>query len=100
MEKIKKIFVSFGLFITNCIEKVFATELDVQPLYGVYIPPVVTFIRGIKSIISIIVFMVGIFFVFSRKITKKVKLIVIPILFVFAVVISILGQFISNLFLK
>ena len=100
MEKIKKIFVSFGLFITNCIEKVFATELYVQPLYGVYIPPVVTFIRGIKSIISIIVFMVGIFFVFSRKITKKVKLIVVPILFVSAVVISILGQFISNLFVK
>ena len=100
MNKIKKIFISLGVFLTGLISKVFAVPIDrdsllIETKYGVVEPE--PMIGGImlsigKSILPIILFVIGLFVILSKKITKKIKTLVISIL----VVLAILGYVVMN----
>lgn len=87
MNRIKKVFISLSLFLTNIITKVYAISV-VDTLYGVSEPkePTPTIwekIIGIgKILMPIIFFVVGVFVIINKKITKKVKAIVISILII------------------
>ena len=106
MNKIKKVFISFGAFFTGLVSKVFAVDL-VETKYGVFDPRFVEKKYGIfepeptsgekflsvgKFAIPIILFVIGLFVVLSKKITKKVKAIVISAL----VLLGILGYVLMN----
>lgn len=107
MKKIKKAFISFGAFMTSLITKVSASSIlpeeikygvfdpedDIQVKYGVYESPVAD--NG-KIVITIVLFTIGLFVVLSKKITKKVKVIVVSIL----AILLILGCALINYFVK
>ena len=94
MKKIKKVLMSFGLFFSGLTLKVSATE----PKYGVandliLEPTIEEKIASIgKYVIPIILFIIGLFVILSKKITKKVKAIVISCL----IILAILGIFLMN----
>ena len=121
MNKIKKFFVSFGIFITGLISKVSAVSLHEQTKYGVFDPEIVEAKYGIfdprmvedkygvfeptmgekissigKIALPIVLFAIGLFVVLSKKFTKKVKAIVVSIL----VILAILGYVLMNYFSK
>lgn len=89
MKKLKKVFMSFGVFITGLISKVHAVDIDIVELkYGVFEPTIGEKISRIgKFAIPIILFVIGLFVILNKKITKKVKAIVISAL----VLLGILG---------
>ncbi len=95
----KKIFISFGILITSLYSKVLAkapqpvnytAELDEvipkKPTAGEIIS------RGGKMAIPILLFIMGLGVIRSKRITKKVKVIAISIL----VVLAILGYSLMN----
>lgn len=91
--KIKKIFVAFQLFFIGTISKVFALSIfdvqrgyDVQPEYGIELEPS-PLQKSLSIVLPLILFVIGLFVVFSKKITKKVKVIVISSL----IAVGILG---------
>jgi len=97
MNKIKKVFTSFTLMITGTISKVFAVVEPkygiVETKYGIFEPTMGEKISRIgKFALPIILFVIGLFVVLSKKITKKVKAIVISIL----VILAILGYVLMN----
>lgn len=101
MNKIKKIFMSISIFFTNLISKVYAIAIDssdlmhIQTAYGIKLkePSVGERILSFgKVAFPIILFIVGVFVAVSKKITKKVKFIVISIL----VLTGIIGIFVMN----
>lgn len=99
MKKIKKIFISSGSFILGLCSKVFAASLDrieikygiidpgmIEKKYGVFEPTIGEKISGIgKFAIPIILFVIGLFVVLSKKITKKVKIIIISVLIILVI---------------
>ena len=104
MSKIKKILISLGAFILATFTKIgglisraeSATDsLSRMMLYG---PPQpkpttgVTLYKIAKPITLVIVFIIGVFVILSKKITKKVKIIFISIL----VILTILGYVLIN----
>lgn len=104
MKKMKKVFMSFGVFITGLISKVHAVNI-VEKKYGVFDPDMVETKYGIfeptigekisrigKFAIPIILFVIGLFVILNKKITKKVKAIVISAL----VLLGILGYVFMN----
>lgn len=108
MNKIKKTFISFGTFFTGLASKVFAVDtLMIEDKYGVFDPRVVVCKYGVelpehtigerilsvgKFALPVILFVIGLFVVLSKKITKKVKAIVVSIL----VIVAILGYVLMN----
>lgn len=92
MNKLKRVFISFGVFITGLISKVSAVStIDLK--YGVFEPTMGEKISSVgKSVIPIILFVIGLFVVLSKKITKKVKTIIISGL----VILAILGYVLMN----
>lgn len=92
MKKLKKVFMSFGVFITGLISKVHAVDI-VYVKYGVFEPTIGEKISRIgKFAIPIILFVIGLFVILNKKITKKVKAIVISAL----VLLGILGYVFMN----
>lgn len=104
MKKIKKVFTSFTLMMAGAISKVFAV---IEPKYGVgspgweqyetkygiFEPTIGEKISRIgKFAIPIILFVIGLFVVLSKKATKKVKTIIISGL----VILAILGYVLMN----
>ena len=84
--KIKKILVSSQLFFIEMISKVFATSpYEIQTDYGIQyrieISPIYKWVKVGKVILPVILFIIGLFVILSKKITKKVKAIVISVLF-------------------
>lgn len=89
MNKIKKVLISFSLFFTGMMSKVFAVGIEQESKYGVFDPSIVTkygvleptmgekISRFGKIVIPIILFIIGLFVILSKKITKKIKIIVI-----------------------
>ena len=105
MKKLKKVFMSFGVFITGLISKVSAVSISEQTKYGVFDPRMVEDKYGVfeptmgekisgigKFAIPIVLFGIGLFVILNKKITKKVKAIVISVL----VALTILGVILMN----
>lgn len=95
MKKLKKVFMSFGVFITGLISKVHAVDPDimVEMKYGIFEPTIGEKNSRIgKFAIPIILFVIGLFVILNKKITKKVKAIVISAL----VLLGILGYVFMN----
>lgn len=93
--KIKKILVSIQMFFLGVISKVFAISVhDIQTDYGIETvssPIEKTFSIG-KFLLPIILLIIGLFVIISKKITKKVKAIIISSL----IVLGTLGWVILN----
>ena len=111
MIKLKKVFMSLGIFMTSLISKVSAISLTEQTKYGVFDPRMVEGKYGVfeptmgekissigKIALPIILFVIGLFVVLSKKITKKVKAIVVSVLIVLAVLGYILMNYIATNF--
>lgn len=103
MNKIKKVFISFGIIITGLVSKVLAFPIVEQTKYGVIDPrkdgifaPGSTILEKFLSIgklaIPIILFIIGLLVILSKKITNKVKKIIISILVTLAIVSIIIFQ--------
>ena len=104
MKKLKKLFISFGIFITGVISKISAVSavsvkygvIDprmVEDKYGIFEPTMGEKISNIgKFAIPIVLFIIGLFVILSKKITNKVKAIVISVL----VILAILGVMLMN----
>ena len=95
MNKIKKVFLSISVFFTGIISKVYAIEpfqmVLIESLYGVYEPTLGEKIsRVAKIVLPVLLFIIGLFVILSKKITKKIKLIVISSL----ALVGIIGMFV------
>ena len=91
--KLKKVLISIQLFFMGIASKVFAASdpklLDfkgheVQTFYGID-TPVTKGLRLGKLIIPVLLFVIGLFVILSKKITKKIKTLVISILILLAI---------------
>ena len=105
MNKIKKIFIAFSVFITGLLSKIpvtlamqtkYGIAMDpgmIEDKYGVFEPTMGEKISRIgKLAIPVVLFVIGLFVILSKKITKKVKAIVISVL----VILAILGYVLMN----
>ena len=95
MNKIKKIFTSFCVFFTSMVSKVLAFDpvMTIEPKYGILKPTIGEKISRIGKIaLPLVLFIIGLFLVLSKKITKKVKIITISTL----LIIGILGWIVLN----
>ena len=107
MNKIKKVFIGFGVSVTSFISKTFAVDIKygiVDPYmyetkYGVF-EPEPTIGERILSIgkfaLPIVLFFIGLFVVLSKKLTKKVKAIVVSVLIALAILGYILMNYIAT----
>ena len=111
MKKLKKVFMSFGVFITGLISKVSAVSISEQTKYGVIDPRMVEDKYGVfeptmgekisgigKFAIPIVLFVIGLFVILNKKITKKVKAIVISVLVALTIFGVILMNYLSSNF--
>lgn len=111
MKKLKKVFMSFGVFITGLISKVSAVSISEQTKYGVFDPRMVEDKYGVfeptmgekisgigKFAIPIVLFVIGLFVILNKKITKKVKAIVISVLVALTIFGVILINYLSSNF--
>lgn len=97
MNKLKKVLSSIGVFIITMISKVYAigTGPKIVSMYAVDPGPRTigeTISKIGKITVPVILFVIGLFVVLSKKITKKVKAITISIL----ILLGFLGWFIMN----
>ena len=104
MSKIKKIFISLGAFFAMMFTKICGlisnAEIVPQPLYGVpqdlYGPPQLTTVEKISKIVKpaiwVVVFIIGLIVILSKKISKKAKVIVVSLL----ILLAMLGYAIMN----
>ena len=108
MNKIKKVGTSFIIFISGMISKVWAidrpygmviSEYAVDPGRYAKVQTIGDTISKIGKIaIPIVLFVIGLFVVLSKKITKKVKVTVISVLIVFAILGYVLMNYIATNF--
>lgn len=108
MKKIKKVFTSFTLMMAGTISKVFAAiepkygvgtpDWDrYETKYGIFEPTMGEKISRIgKLAIPIILFVIGLFVILSKKLTTKVKAIVISTLIILAILGYVLMNYIST----
>ena len=111
MKKIKKIFISFGIFFTSMISKVLAFDLArkvemkygiiepdfIEAKYGVLEPTIGEKISGIGKIaLPLVLFVIGLFVILSKKISKKVKIITISTLLTIGILGWIVFNYIAN----
>lgn len=98
MNNIKKVLVSFGVFFSSLISKVCA--LTPSTKYGVFEPKEPTigekFLNIGRFIIPIILFIIGLFVVLNKNITKRVKTIVISIFIIFTLLFLILANYLLD----
>ena len=113
MNKIKKIFISLGAIIISAFTKICglisrAALGPMQALYGppqeqdLYGPPPLTtgetLSKIAKPIILVVIFIIGLFVILNKKITKKVKAIVIFVLIILGILGYVLLNYISESF--
>ena len=107
MSKMKKILISLGAFIIATFTKIWGiiSRAAITPLYGppaqdLYGPPSPTtgemLSKIAKPIILVVVFIIGLFVILSKKLTKKVKAIVISTLIILAILGYVLLNYIST----
>ena len=101
---IKKVLVSFATLVLGLSSKVFAADANpiifpVEKKYGIFEPTMGEKISRIgKFAIPIVLFFIGLFVILSKKITNKVKIIVISSLVSLAILNVILMNYISTNF--
>lgn len=105
MNKVKKVVTSLGVFFTGIISKVFAANLDAtivpRPMakYGVYEPTLGEKISSAgKIVIPILIFLIGLGVILSKKITKKVKAVILSGLVILGVALYFVMNYIANNF--
>lgn len=123
MNKIKKVFISLGVFFSGLISKTFAASLTEQTKYGVFDPGMVEDKYGVldprmyetkygifepeptigekilnigKFALPVILFVIGLFVVLNKKITKKAKIIAVSILAILAIIGYILMNYMAT----
>lgn len=111
MNKIKMIFTSFGIFFTSMVSKVLAFDPAMmvedkygvidprmyETKYGIFEPTIGEKMSGIGKIaLPLVLFIIGIFVILSKKITKKVKIITISILLTIGIIGGIVLNYIAN----
>lgn len=108
MNKIKKIISSIGVFIVSSISKVYAKDsvIRIDPMYGVDPGPKETagnillrmgrilFLKIGKIAFPVILLFIGLFVILNKKITKKIKVIVVSALIIYALLSVILIDYI------
>ena len=99
MNKVKKVLTSIGVLISGIVSKVYAATLrepEIVSMYAVDPGPKARALDSISRVgkiaIPVVLFVIGLFVVLSKKITKKVKAIVISVL----VLLGILGYIFMN----
>ena len=112
MNKVKKVATGIGVFISGIVSKVYAAtfrEPENISMYAVDPGPKETIGNAVETIenavlkigsiaIPVVLFLIGLFVVFSKKITKKVKAIVVSALVIVAILIVILMNYILTNF--
>lgn len=105
MNKVKKVVTSLGVFFTGIISKVFAVNdyLDLNVIgeskYGVYEPTLGEKISSAgKIVIPILIFLIGLGVILSKKITKKVKAAILSGLVILGVALYFVMNYIANNF--
>ena len=105
MNKLKKVISSIGVFIIGMISKVYASGADqIISVYAVDPGPSPsqsigkTILKIGKITIPVILFVIGLFVILSKKITKKVKAIVISIIVALGILGTVLINFLSDMF--
>lgn len=102
--RIKKVLVSFATLVLGLASKVFAADANpilfpVEAKYGIIEPTMGEKISRIgKFAIPIVVFVIGLFVILSKKITNKIKVIVISSLVALAILNVVLMNYISTNF--
>lgn len=99
MNKVKKVAIGIGVFISSIVSKVYAAtfrEPKIISMYAVDPGPKARVLNSISRIgkiaIPVVLFVIGLLVVLSKKLTKKVKAIVVSIL----VILAILGYVLMN----
>ena len=102
--RIKKILVSIQVFFLIMISKVFAlspydiqTDYGIQTAYGIETPIEKAFSIE-KFIVPIILFVIGLVVIISKKITKKVKIIIISTLMILGALAWIILNYFADMF--
>ena len=102
--RIKKILVSIQVYFLSMISKVFAlspydiqTDYGIQTAYGIETPIEKAFSIG-KFIVPIILFVIGLVVIISKKITKKVKIIIISTLMILGALAWIILNYFADMF--
>lgn len=95
--RIKKILVSIQVFFLSMISKVFALsdyDIKLQTAYGIERnpSPIEKAFSIIKFFLPIILFIIGLFIVISKKITKKVKTVIILSLIILGILLGIFAS--------
>lgn len=113
MNKIKKIFTSFGVFFATMVSKVLAFDsialvetkygiIDpgmIENKYGVFEPTMGEKISGIgKVALPLVLFIIGLFVILNKKITKKLKVIVISVLIGLGIIGTVLMNYLASNF--
>ncbi len=107
MNKIKKVFISFSAFITGLLTKIPVSLAIIEPKYGVTVQdkygvfdPTIgeKFSKIGKITIPILLFVIGLFVILNKKMTKKVKAILISIFIILAVLGYVLMNYIATNF--
>lgn len=103
--RIKKVLVSFATLVLGLFSKVFAAAANpavprtTEIKYGIIEPTMGEEISRIgKFAIPIVLFFIGLFVILSKKITNKIKVIVISSLVALAILNVILMNYISTNF--
>lgn len=104
MNKVKKVLTGIGITFAGLISKVYAIGVPDSPVIAMYAvdPGPETRVRTIwdsiskigKIAIPVVLFVIGLFVVLSKKITKKVKAIVVAVLIVLVILGYILMDYI------
>ena len=98
MNKLKKVIVGIGIFICGLATKVLASDMMMTvSMYAVDPGPKQVMSKSWKLVIPFILFFIGVFVILSKKITRKVKAIVVSILIALAIFSVILMNYLSTI---
>ena len=103
MNKVKKVLTGIGITFAGLISKVYATVVS---MYAVDPGPRTSQVKTVwdsiskigKIVIPVVLFVIGLFVVLSKKITKKIKAIVVSALVIVAILSVILMNYILTNF--
>lgn len=101
MNKMKKVILSIGAFFVGMISKVYAIGADdIISMYGVDPGPRQTIGNTIsktgKIAIPFVLFIIGLIVILNKRITKKVKAIVVSLLAILAILGIVLMNYLST----
>lgn len=95
--KIIKFFIGIGTFFTGLISKVYAFTVSGQTKYGIREPKAEdnNSIIG-KILLFVLIFIIGLIIILNKKLTKKVKAIIISAILLLGVLGFVLINYFAN----